>query len=268
MKKLSCIVFAVIMFTSTAIAWTGGYQGGYKGGFAKSADHYKAQCDAGYGHFPQGLTFYKDFTKIPAGTHSDSAWLNADYSIGSPVATFTSTSGSFTITSSGYQATTANDEVLKYLIAGNRTAAQETIVIKFTPTGDFANDGVDRFLLSSDTKERSIKKYQTSTVANFRPNENDNSSVAAATTTTPLDGVSYIIICVAQHTSPYVQTYLNGALQGSYTTGDYTTNAWGTSFYIGTRMTTGKEFNGYIAKVLFFNRALSASEVSAVNNLL
>lgn len=219
---------------------------------------------------PSGLTFYKDFTRIPPGTYSQSGLLDADYSIGSPVATFTSTNGTFTITANGYNATTANDEVLKYLIDNNlnRSPSAETIIIKFTPTGDFANDGVNRYLLSSDTKERNIKKYQTAVIANFRPNESDSSLVVAGTVTTPLDGVSYIIICVAQHTSPYAQTYLNGALQGSYTAGDYTTNAWGASFYIGTRFTAEGGFNGYIAKVMFFNRALSASEVSVVNNLL
>ena len=104
-RRVLGIFFALMMVTSNALAWFS--MSGLKGLWRGEADNYQRQIKAGYGHLPQGLTFYKDFTKIPAGTHSDTKLLTADYSIGSPVATFTSTSGSFTIASSGYNSYSA-----------------------------------------------------------------------------------------------------------------------------------------------------------------
>jgi len=218
-----------------------------------------------------GLTFYKDFTRIAPGTYSAAGYaglLDADFAMGSPVATFTSTDGNFTITSAGYQATTANDEVLKYLIAGNRTAATETIVIKFTPTGDFANDGVGRFLTDTDTKRRWLDKLSAGTRINSRPNSSDNSGVQADSTTTPLDGVAYVVCSSYQHASPYISVYIDGSGQATYTLGDYTTPAWGTNFYVGSDNSGTFQTNGRIAKIAFFSRPFSSSEVLATYNLM
>jgi len=218
-----------------------------------------------------GLTFYKDFTRIVPGTYSGAGYaglLNADYSVGSGVATFTSTSGSFTITANGYNATTVNDEVLKYLIAGNRTAEQETIVIKFTPTGDFANDGVIRMILSNDGSVRQIRKEATGTVISFFPNLTDSAGVNKSGTTTLLDNVSYLLIISCTNSPSTYQIFANNSQEGTTGTDAWTVNTFSGSFYIGSTATGTLQANGYIEKLLFFNRDLSTSEKTVIYNLL
>ncbi len=208
-----------------------------------------------------GLMFYKDFTNCTS--------LTADFSKGNAKAIYTSTSGIPTINSNGYSATTANDDVLKYEIANNRTAEQETIVIKFMPSSDFANDGIKRRLITTDTKNRSLLKDLTNTVVSCFPNFTDNGTVFAQTTTSILASISYTLACTISHNSPYIVVFTNGVSEGSLpSAGDFTSPTWGTSMYIGSSNSGAEQLNGFIQKVLFFNRALTASEVLAVNNSL
>src|SRR3990167_2657815 len=55
-------------------------------------------------------------------------------------------------------ALTRNSEKLSYVNSGNRTAATESIFIKFTMANTLANDALYRSLLSSDTIDRAIYK--------------------------------------------------------------------------------------------------------------
>jgi len=213
--------------------------------------------------FPAGLTFFKNYlTAIKCSLH-------ANFSLGSPKFTFTSTSGSFTITSAGYQATTANDEVLKYLIANNRTAAQETIVIKFTPTGDFANDGVARRILSNDTKVRDIQKVSSRNDIAVYPNVTDDVGCVFISSTIPLNGITYVLCAVFYGPSESTngRLYVNTTPE-SLTTTNYTTNEWSGSFYIGCKYDGTNQLNGVISSIAFFNRSITASEILALNGLM
>lgn len=206
-----------------------------------------------------GLTFFKDFTK--------SGSLDADFALGLRTATYTSTSGSPTTgaANGGYSATVANNDVLKYLIAGNRTAAAETIVIKFTPDSDFANDGVIRFVIDNDTARREIRKELTGTVLTVFPNGYYSRDFVTAI----LGNTSYVIAVICQASgNPNIRNFLNGVQDGLDENTDFTANAWGTSFYLGVSSYTGSQLNGTIQSIAIFNRALSASEVAAVTNLL
>lgn len=207
----------------------------------------------------RGLTFFKDYT--------NGGSLNADYSVGNGIATFTNGASNVPTFNGGISMTSAGVDVLKYQTLGNRTAAQETIVIKFAPTGDFANDGVYRIISSTDTKTRQIRKDDTGTVVKFIPNNTDSPTSNPVTTTTPLDGVSYVSTLICKKTSPYALNYLDGVLEGS-DTDNFTNNAWGTYFYIGCAVSGDLQLNGIIHKVAFFNRALSQSEVATVTNLM
>ena len=215
--------------------------------------------------FPRGLTFFKNFANIPAGVYAAASFgylLNADFALGSPVATITSTDGNFTIANGGYNATTANDDVLKYLISGNRTAAQETIVIKFSVlSGNFANDGIERWITCSDTKVRGFRKSTTGTAPAFRPNTDDSPAVVANASTVPLLNTTYTFALVCQHSSPYAQVYLNGVSEGTYTTGDFVNPAWGTNFYLGVYSDGSKQGNIVVTSISIFNRPLSASDL-------
>lgn len=213
--------------------------------------------------FPPGLTFYKKFST------AIKCKLNANYSLGSPIFTYTSTSGLFTISGGGYSSTTANADVLKYLIAGNRTAAQETIVIKFTPTGDFANDGVIRHILDADADRITLRKNTTGTKAVFYPNLTDNSSSATTPDKTLLSGVSYLICAISYGatTDMNSQVFINGIADGHDHT-DYLQPTLGTSFYIGSSNAGVTQLNGVFYSVAIFNRVLSESEILALNGLM
>ncbi len=208
-------------------------------------------------NFYNSLTFFKDYV--------NASGLDADFSIGSPTATYTSTSGTPTLDANGYSATTANDDVLKYAISGNRTAAQETIVIKFMPSSDFVNDGIKRRLITTDTKNRSLLKDLTNTVVSCFPNFTDNGTVFAQTTTSILASISYTLACTISHNSPYIVVFTNGVSEGSLpSAGDFTSPTWGTSMYIGSSNSGAEQVDATIQKILFFNRVLTAAEVALV----
>jgi hypothetical protein len=210
---------------------------------------------------PSGLTFYKDFTA--------STSLTADYSIGSPTATFTNISSNTPVfDSNGISLGTARDDVLSYPILNNRTAAQETIVIKFTPATDFANDGVARFLTSTDTKTRDINKSSASTVVRIRPNSTDSTACSIDGTTTLLANNSYVVASVAYGPTADVnaELYINKISEGT-DSDNYTTPVWGNKFYIGSTNVGTSQAKCSIAEVAFFNRALTAGEILAVSNI-
>ena len=220
-----------------------------------------------------GLTFYKDFDRIADGTYDIATYaaslLAADYSVGSGVPTITSTDGNFVI-DGGYKATTANDDVLKYAILGNRTAAQETIVIKFTPSSDFVNDGVARILLDNGAgteARRYLAKDFASAEIHWKPNNNDANKVQS--TTTPLADVSYVIIGVCLTTGdPNGVLYVDGTSEGTPMTTDFTFASFGDYFFVGSRYSGTLQAKGTYHSIAFFNRPLSASEVATVTNLM
>jgi hypothetical protein len=223
------------------------------------------QRERGFGFLPTGLTFYNYFSNAVSG---DKITLNADYSIGSPVATFTSTSGSFTITSSGYQATTANDEVLKYLTSLNCTAAVEMIIIRFTVlSSNFANDGVLRILHDTDTKQRWILKFTTSAGINIYPNYTDSNSSTVVTTTSLVNGSTYTFVGImyGETAGTNVGSYIDAVLQNT-STNNYTAPTWGDYFYLGSRNTGASQANISIKSFARFSRALSASEFAVASS--
>lgn len=198
-----------------------------------------------------GLTFFKDFTL---------GGLDADFALGSPKAFYSSTSGVPTITTAGYAATTANADVLKYYIAGNRTAAQETIVIKFTPSTDFANDGVYRHILDSDNDRRYIRKQNTLAIITFYPNVTDNIAVYKGSTTTPLANISYIYSVTCNQNPSSLKNFINGIQEGTENTEAWDINSMGTYFYIGSSNSGGTQGNITVESMAIFNRPLSTPE--------
>jgi hypothetical protein len=166
-------------------------------------------------------------------------------------------------------ALTRNAEVLKYPIAGNRTAATETIAIKFMPLGgSFADDGMYRILTATDTKKRVFIKEQGSTRLKVAPNYTDDETNLSFSSTTPLINTSYVATGVVQHSSPYSEVYINGISEGTYITGDWTNNAWETYFYLGSNTDGTIGANCLIQSIAIFSRALSAGEVESVYNTM
>jgi hypothetical protein len=254
MKRLIyCLLLPLIC------GFSGGLQGTFDGrlsGSSKLAEKIASM--------PPGLTFYADYTDGMNG-------INADFSIGDGRGFYSGKNNdSKPNLNGGYHATTNNKDVLKYLIAGNRTAAQETIVIKFSPIGDFADDGAggnDRQLTDTDTKSRRFQKYRTSLNFAFNPNASDSPG-CSDTLTGFLSGVSYIVVGTLQHTSPYALAYKDGSPGTPETADDFINPAWVTYFYLGCYGSGEAQIDGIIKSVAFFNRVLSASEVLALNGLM
>ena len=227
----------------------------------------------------KGLTFFKDFTRIPAGVYSgatQSSLLYPILSAGVGTPTFTSTSGSFTITSSGYQVTTANVEVLKYLIAGNRTAAQETIVIKWQTTWGESAGAVGHCFIDSETKRRYIsinsRGGDTNEDVYFLPNENDSAGSTFITFggQNYLANTLYVIAATCKQSSPYLGFFKNGVSQtnDNGTDADFTTPTWGTSFYIGSNISGTEQAEASIKSVAIFAGVKTDNEIVAIGNVM
>lgn len=165
-------------------------------------------------------------------------------------------------------ALTRNAEKLQYANTGNRTAATETAFVKFTPLWNGA-DAVSYRLISNDTKERLIFLNSGTDKIAFRPNSNDSGTASVDTTTTPVRFTSYVVAGVAHGatTDPNETIYLDGTSEASSNT-DYTSPAWGTNFYVGTRSTTGLEAFAIIESVTFYSNVLSAPSIASVTTIL
>lgn len=208
---------------------------------------------------PYGLTFFKSFVNV--------ASLNADYSVGSGIATYTSVSGTPTLDANGYTVTIANVDVLKYATAGNRTAVQETIAIKFQVSSLIA--ATRRTLDSTNTKNRFFSILNGFNILEIFPNFDDSVAVKVAVGTyIPAINTSVVAATVLQHSSPYATLYRDGTSVATYTTGDWITPAWGTYFFLGCANNNLQQINGIIQSITIFNRALNADEVVAVSNLI
>lgn len=168
-------------------------------------------------------------------------------------------------------ATTRPHEVLSYVITGNRTVAAESAFIKFRPLGkSFANDNQQRTLFDTQTKERLLRKANTSSIIRMIPNNTDSSSVLASGALPHTVGTSYVSAGVIRHDPtpwPYVELYDAGVFDASYTTGDWTDPAWGTNFYVGNNGTTS-ELNGIIEIVAIYGSAFEYPEVNRISAAL
>ena len=165
-------------------------------------------------------------------------------------------------------ALTRNAEVLKYETAGNRTAATETVFIKYVIIPSSSEIvAASRYIASTETKNRNILIYSGVRIRT-RANENDNVDVLASDTSTWLANSSSIFTGVYKHSSPYVEIYRDGTSKGTYTAGDFTNPAWGTYWFLGSQNDTGNQSALIFQSVTIFNRALTAAEVAAVSTLL
>lgn len=226
-----------------------------KGAFGKGVYH-NAEIGRLMG---MGLTFYKNFV--------NALTLTADYAYGFATAIYTSTSGIPTINANGYSATTANADVLKYAISGNRTAAQETFICKFMPDSSFANDGINRFICDTgnsgvSTVDGALLKTTTGTVIFHSP----ESSRGYSGVTNILGNVSYIVsgLFFGNTGNPNARLYLNSVLESTQNSDMISSPDFGSFFYLGTKGTGVNQLNGSIAWVKIFNRPLTASEIATL----
>jgi hypothetical protein len=164
-------------------------------------------------------------------------------------------------------ALTRNAEVLTYPTAGNRTAGTETIIIKFMPEWDGTDLAASTYLMDTATKSRAIYG-NTSDFIQFQPNATDTAGATVSSTSKPAENTSYVVGLVCNYTGdPNSSIYYNGSSQAT-DNNDFTSPAWGSAFYVGSSNGSISQLNGIISKVVIFNRALTAGELSSVTNLL
>lgn len=161
-------------------------------------------------------------------------------------------------------------EVLKYLIAGNRRADEESIYVKFVPSftgttkGNFTNN-----VMGTDTKTRIISDGWAGDFVVY-PNNNDSATCKnGAITSICSINTSVLVTGVIKHSSPYIKLYKDGSdTSKDQTANDFTNPAWGTYMYIATSNGGTNQLNGIIQSVLIVGRANTAGEVLTNTNLL
>jgi hypothetical protein len=72
---------------------------------------------------------------------------------------------------------------------------------------------------------------------------------------------------VFQHANPYANIYYNGVSEGTETVDDFTDNAWGTTFSVGST-NSGEWWYGIISSIAIFSDAKSATDVLRITNEL
>jgi hypothetical protein len=160
-------------------------------------------------------------------------------------------------------------EVLKYAITGNRTAATESIFVRFMPNFTFANDGVARTLLDTDTKSRKLAKTTTGTKLTFYPNLTDSADCAPESTMTPLANTAYVagLIAAGVDVDVNASVYFDGSSEAT-DADNYTSPAWGDYFYIGSDNAGENQINGVIQSVAIFSDVTDSTEISTINDIL
>lgn len=170
-------------------------------------------------------------------------------------------------------ALTRNVESLSYLNAGNRTAATESVFIKFAPNYTWANNGLYNTLCDTGSQNRQIHKGNTNTVVRSLANSTTSSGVALNTATTPQANTSYVATFTYKATnspSPTLLGYINGVSEGGTAmTTNFAANVFGTNFGIGMiPATPGYELDGIIQAVGFLSNVLDGPGVSTGTGIL
>lgn len=158
-------------------------------------------------------------------------------------------------------------EVLKYVNAGNRTASQESIFVKFAPEWNGTDMDATRRLLSDDSQSRQIR-ITNGDVWQFFTNIIDSSLSQVISTTIPSINTSAVIGVIAYGETAGTNSafYYNGSSQATNTT-NYITPNFGVNFALGNTI-GGSQINGLIQSVVFFNHPITAGEAVTITAIL
>jgi len=170
-------------------------------------------------------------------------------------------------------ALTRNAETLKYEISGNRTAATESCVVKVAPEyKDTPGGSTFCRVTDTDTKRRMVSFKGNNNDVAVEPNATDNVTcnvgnlVNEAWVANKEMTLGYNM---QSGTSPYVAGFYNGVADGgNETSDDFTANAWGTYFWVGSNASGQTQLFGTIFSIAFWDRVLDGGEHTTVHNLL
>jgi hypothetical protein len=161
-------------------------------------------------------------------------------------------------------ALTRGAEVLKYAISGNRTAATESIFIKFASSHTFAADGAYPTLFDNESgDERRALYSNNNTVLFVRPRIGDSTNTSITTGITL--NTSYVLGVTCNYTgNPNASAYLNGTAEGSPSTTDFTANTFGTNFFIGSTAAGATQLDGVFQAIGIFSDVKDQTAVTAI----
>lgn len=168
-------------------------------------------------------------------------------------------------------ALTRNGETLKYAIAGNRTAATETIFVKFTPNWNNADqNGAAAVITSTDTKDRIFTKSGVANLERFGPNSTDSTTALATGTSLLVAGAAVVWAAIAYGTVADIneEVYLNGVSEGNSNI-NYTSPAWGTNFYVGMQQPGNAGYiYGIIDTFAVFSDVKAPADVATISTII
>lgn len=168
-------------------------------------------------------------------------------------------------------AVTRNADVVSAKTSGNRTAAQESCVVRLAPYFKDSVTTASAYISDTATKRRTFLFTSGANDVQFSPNGTDS----AGTNVTDLINDSWsanqsmVLGYSVQSTgNPNAAGYYNGSADGTNDNDDFTSPAWGTNFYIGTWSGGTAQLFGGIKAIAFFDRVLSSAEHAYIASII
>ena len=165
-------------------------------------------------------------------------------------------------------ALTRNKETLKYVINKNRNVAVESCVVKLAP--EYIHDTTgSKYVISADTKDRRIKFHTATNDVRVVPNATDSagSAVGDLINESWTVGQEMTLGYTCQATgNPNVAGFYNGIADGTNDNDDFTVNAWGTYWWLGSFNDGSAQLYGTIFSIAFWDRVIVAKEMKALHD--
>ncbi len=168
-------------------------------------------------------------------------------------------------------ALTRNAEGLEYALTGNRTAAQESSVVKFA--ADWS-DGLstDHYLSYTDVKvRRHFYRGGAVTQLTCDPNNTDDSGVISRGGTSVVANTSYVFGYSCDNDANPSDTavvYVDGVEGPTKSQTNWTANTWSGNFNIGSKPDNTTQLYGTIQVVAFYSDVKTAAEHAILDGLI
>jgi len=165
-------------------------------------------------------------------------------------------------------ALTRNAEKLTYPSASNRTAATESIFIKMVLFGNLVDFTSSQRILDSNTKRRTVVLDGGNSQIDFFSNVSDTGTAVSSTSTVFLKNKSLSLAFTCQSTGNPNQLAYNYGLQEGTNNTDFTSPAWGNTFYVFNSSLGGGEPSGIVEALAFYSDVKSSTDVFDIRTIL
>lgn len=165
-------------------------------------------------------------------------------------------------------ALTRSGDVHTFTSASNRTAATESIFVKFTLFGNLVDFTNSPRVLDSNTKRRTIVLDGGNSQIDFFSNLSDTGTAVASTSTIFLKGKSLSLAFTCQSTgNPNQRAYNYGQQEGTKNI-DFTSPAWGSTFYIFNSSLGAGQPGGIVESIAFYSDMKSDDDVAEIKIIM